>query len=773
MIIERIEIGHFGNLDDLTYDFGPHLNVIEGPNESGKSMIAAFVRYMLYGFGAHRASAELSEREKRISRSTMTAEGAMIISLADGRRFRVERKTVATEQAGRIGYREESVLIDLAEGGISRFHTRPGEAFFSVPEQVYVNTAYFEQLSDSRLNEGEMTQAMENLLFSGDERVNSQRALKNIREARNSLSHPGGVGGAITELQAKCDSLRVRLQDAVICGAHIRKAETRLHITKQKIASAEAERDKLASIDADYRKYLTICSFDKLHEIEHQYGALNDTRDALHRENAHDGFLPDDDYLVSLRAAERLTEVARQNYLLTNEKLDALRKSSRISDEERALLARTEAAGGIEAIEENYTHRHQAARHRRFLAWFLTAFATASLAALLIFVRPLAITPPFAMALLGILCLLGGSFTLFSGYRKLRRDLVAMTESFDTASGADLLCRLKEAEGIRRAIDETRESIRLAEENVEITRENLEKSRLELSDLAAKWGKTITVASLSEGVKNISADALAFLTEDRRLVVEIAEIRGRMDALRTELAGKSEIAIRAQVSPARREAMKTVNYRTIQEGLDYYRGLCESFYDQLRELLDELDEYRRTAENPAMLRSEYMWYFDKIHELEQRRDAYEMASEAISRSSEALRAKISPRLSEYASPLLQATTDARYESMSITNRLSATYIENGVERPIAEMSGSTKQIAYLAMRLALISILYDEMPPLCFDESLAHQDGERIRSILEFLASGQVGMQCIFFTCRTDVASIAAEAASDTVCFALEGENNE
>ena len=219
--------------------------------------------------------------------------------------------------------------------------------------------------------------------------------------------------------------------------------------------------------------------------------------------------------------------------------------------------------------------------------------------------------------------------------------------------------------------------------------------------------------------------------------------------------------------------MKTVNDRTIQEGLEYYRGLCESFYDQLRELLDELDEYRRTAENPALLRSEYMWYFDKIHELEQRRDAYEMATVAIEKSSGALRAKISPRLSEYATPLLQATTYERYEGMSITNRLSATYTENGVERPIAEMSGSTKQIAYLAMRLALISILYDEMPPLCFDESFAHQDCERALSILKFLSSEHTGMQCILFTCHPEVARIAAEAADDTVCFALEGESNE
>ena len=773
MIIERIEIGHFGNIDDRTYDFGPRLNVIEGPNESGKSMIAAFVRYMLYGFGAHRASAELSEREKRVSRTSLSAEGAMILRLSDGRRFRVERKTVATEQAGRVGYREESVLIDLAEGGATRFHTRPGEAFFSVPEQVYLNTAYFEQLSDARLNEGEMTQAMENLLFSGDERVNSLRALKNIREARNSLTHPGGVGGAIAELTAKSNAIRIRLQEAIIRGAQIRKSETSLHNVRQKIASAEAERDKLAGIDEDYRKYLTICSFDKLHEVENQYRSLSAAREALHRECGHDGFLPNEDYVASLRTAERVTEIARQNYLRTNEKLTELKKSLSVTDEEKELMARTENAGGVEAVEADYAKRHGVARRKRVFAWMLSVMAALGLAALLIFVRPLAVTPPFAMALLGILILLGASVTMFSGYRKLRRGLIALAESYGTASGAALLCRLKEIEGIRRAMDESRESVRLAEENVDITRENFEKFRRELSSLAEKWGKGIVGGSLAESVKSISAQALDFLTEDRRLDVEIAEIRGRMNALRTELAGKSEVTIRAQVSPARREAMKTVNYRTIQEGLEYYRGICETFYGQQRALLDELDEYRRTAENPALLRSEFMWYDERIRELEHRRDAYEMASVAIERSSDALRAKISPRLSEYASPLLQTTTEGRYEGMSISNRLAATYKENGEEHPIAEMSGSTKQIAYLAMRLALISILYDEMPPLCFDESMAHQDKVRALAILKFMASDHVGMQSILFTCHSEITRLAAEADADTVCFILEGATNE
>lgn len=52
MIIERIEIKSFGQLTDTTLEFSDTINVIEGQNEAGKSTIAAFIKYMLYGFEA-------------------------------------------------------------------------------------------------------------------------------------------------------------------------------------------------------------------------------------------------------------------------------------------------------------------------------------------------------------------------------------------------------------------------------------------------------------------------------------------------------------------------------------------------------------------------------------------------------------------------------------------------------------------------------------------------------------------------------------------------
>ena len=56
MIIERIEIKSFGQLTDTTLEFSDTINIIEGQNEAGKSTIAAFIKYMLYGFEAYTAN---------------------------------------------------------------------------------------------------------------------------------------------------------------------------------------------------------------------------------------------------------------------------------------------------------------------------------------------------------------------------------------------------------------------------------------------------------------------------------------------------------------------------------------------------------------------------------------------------------------------------------------------------------------------------------------------------------------------------------------------
>ena len=77
MLILEVKVKHFGLLDYFEVKFGDKLNVIEGSNESGKSTLAAFIRFMLYGFTPDPAG--LEERRKRTSWETGTAEGEMTV----------------------------------------------------------------------------------------------------------------------------------------------------------------------------------------------------------------------------------------------------------------------------------------------------------------------------------------------------------------------------------------------------------------------------------------------------------------------------------------------------------------------------------------------------------------------------------------------------------------------------------------------------------------------------------------------------------------------
>ena len=95
MIIEKIEIRSFGLLRDMTLEFAPTVNIIEGQNEAGKTTIAAFIKYMLFGFDTVENDEVLSERKKRINWETGTAEGSMVVRIKD-KRYLITRSTAPT-----------------------------------------------------------------------------------------------------------------------------------------------------------------------------------------------------------------------------------------------------------------------------------------------------------------------------------------------------------------------------------------------------------------------------------------------------------------------------------------------------------------------------------------------------------------------------------------------------------------------------------------------------------------------------------------------------
>ena len=72
--------------------------------------------------------------------------------------------------------------------------------------------------------------------------------------------------------------------------------------------------------------------------------------------------------------------------------------------------------------------------------------------------------------------------------------------------------------------------------------------------------------------------------------------------------------------------------------------------------------------------------------------------------------------------------------------------------------------------MALIDMLYTEKPPTLFDESFAHQDNARAKSMMKAIkALSGMGQQSFIFTCREREAGLAKEISSSAEIFKLSG----
>ena len=94
--------------------------------------------------------------------------------------------------------------------------------------------------------------------------------------------------------------------------------------------------------------------------------------------------------------------------------------------------------------------------------------------------------------------------------------------------------------------------------------------------------------------------------------------------------------------------------------------------------------------------------------------------------------------------------------------------KDGERRSIDFLSGGTRDLSYVSLRMALIDMLYGERPPVCFDESFAHQDNVRAKSMMKALKKlSDDGQQSFVFTCREREAALARDVSKSSGVYKL------
>ena len=774
MIIEKINIKSFGMITDMSLEFSTGINVIEGENEAGKSTIAAFIKYMLYGFPNDGSQDALSERDKRISWTTGKAEGSMTVTVK-GKSYLINRYTALVESSDRRAYKEDSAIIDLDTGAPVFGKVPAGEVFFGVDRELFENTAFVGQIGDSRINEGSVKESIENILFSGSERINNQRAAAKVTLKMEKLLNKNGTGGVIYDLMRRSEGYEEDFKRADEDNKKILAKEAKLHEIKVERQKEIDRGEKFRDLDFCHNNVLIIQDFDRLHELEAAYSAKCEQYNSYIAENTRAGFVPNMQYLTDIALARHGVDEAYRTLVDADRKYDEEKSAVGITKEIEGAIELAEELGGEKKLLDD------AKKIRRNQIYNIAAAIGGGLVAVAALVFEIAAKGALATALYRVLFGLLGGIGLLAGaamvffFFKNKALLLESVKRFSTDSLPEFI---KKADVIT-AAREKRDAMARSTENarcaLEEAKAKYEEAKLTLLEVILRWGEEPPKSSLGEFLDGLEIKARVFIDGERELCDEKLELEAKVKELRRVLSGKSEIDIRAQVSPLKRKVLSEIEHEDILAGIEDSKRKVLAHDILVEEIEGELAVLKTSTTDPGELYSKIQANDAKIEELKTQHKAHYIALRAIEAASDNLREEISPRLGEYSSGLMEIMTNKKYSAFDLTDGLKLTFKDSaGDDKSVDFLSGGTRDLAYIAVRMALIDMLYTEKPPISFDESFAHQDNVRASAMMRAIhALSEEGHQSFIFTCRAREAALATELSKRTEVFRLSAADEE
>lgn len=700
MYIESIHITAFAALQGYTLTLSDGLNVLKGRNESGKSTVAEFIRFVLYGFDGK------VDRERYTGFSSSSAEGSLILCDKD-KRYRVERKVAGTKEV--CGVYDLDTGSRLFEGQV------PGEALLGVPAGLFVSTAFVGQTAGSRIDGRATSEAVENLLFSGDEGISVKKALKRLDDARVALLHKNRKGGRIWDLENEISAQKVLLAEATDGNAEILSLESSIAELKRKLA--DEERD-FAELEARLEDF-------KIMELRRQNQKLAELADAFHEATSlavthketytRNGFFPDGEYLESLKNCGG--EIGRRDARVKEIEADLQKLNLQIEK------ARTEKEE-LDREEERKKALLSAKRGTALAAAVLCCilFLCAALGTALMFMTAKeGAGTVFAIVTVLLMGGMVGGFVLVSRYAAAMRDMVHIIGNRE---------------------DIFKDRLERIGKELSAAREERSKYKRMLDDLCGKWNLIPTAKALNELAWVIQEERrVTFGQEKARLayVQMKTEVEAQQRASELEDDGR-EISIPEDFQP--KEAVRKRDL--LKELIRSKREHCQRFEVRLAQLT-------ATAVPPSAISERITALEYERDTLKSKYDAYVLASEKLAEAGETVRASISPKLSQAAGALMDTVTDGKYAELGVDGAFAMTFrpeTENGGRMTQDErfMSAGTSDAAYISLRMALAELIgkSESALPLIFDESFARLDDQRLANLLKLLSVG--GRQCLLFT---------------------------
>lgn len=764
MQIQKLYIKEYGALSDKEFCFSEGINLLEGSNESGKSTILSFIRFMLYGMPRRTAGETVSERERGLSWQNGIAEGAMEL-ISQGKGYRIERKGQLRGGSTRETYGETCRILDLETGNEVFKGEIPGKLFLGITGEMFTATACIRQLECTDINSDEVNSSLENLLFAADEEIDTQKVQGKLDDLRRALLYKNGKGGKIFELETAKTLLENRLETAKRNAQDIIAKEATVEKLK---AVSEKAKKQFEEADAKLRLYetaTTLRRFETLHSYEKQYDEQEAALETLCCEKGYQNALPDRETLgVIDRFTSALSDATQKHRFATTAETQA--QNAPCGDRELAhFYEKTDEEGGKDSLCSRFLRVTRKRKNAVICAMLLLFLAALSLAAgaLTVFTDIFSAynsyMPFLFYALLGLGLLLGlfGILSISAAARA-KKTASALVEKIGLVAtgvnGASLEAHIETCRK-NHELCKTYDATLLAAKTALTEATNALNALL---DNTARMLSSIgvvcedkTSAALLARLKETYETLFAVCGEKEKIENKMNALRDLIDELRENLKDRNEGALSASIGRRKpSDLLSELDLEKIRFAYDYSKTQHTLNEQKKIALEKELIALTSTAENPARVNAKLN---EILRELETNRlkfDAIVMANETLGIACENLRRNVTPKLRIRAGELMKKMTGGKYCDLGISGDMKITVIADHTTRSIDAMSKGTRDAAYLSLRLALAEMVCEEnMPPLLFDESFTQLDETRTKAMLSMLTEYSAeNTQTLLFTCH-------------------------
>ena len=743
MLIRRMT-ATFGQLQNRTLELREGLNIIQSPNESGKSTWCAFLASMLYGINSReRDRAGFIADKNRYAPWAGTAMSGRLDCVADLGELTLTRTT--RRQTSPMG--EFSAVYTGTGDAVPELTGRTcGETLLGVSREVFERSAFIRQSGLAVTQDAGLERRIAALISAGEEDTSYIEAAEALKKQLNRRRY--NKTGLLPALEGELAETDRQLSEISDLEAQLTQARSQLEALSVQEAALTAELSLHDRWEAVQKRRALSGAEIAAREAEERAVSL--------RRRAEEERLPENDTIARLRGAiVNLQTVRKSVERARGERDEAMKQLLKAEANlgESPFAGQSPDSARKEAQQTGQTDKIPGAVAVRELAIFFLFLAAAGGVFALLYAR----TSTLDLPLMGMVpwLLPGAVAAVVAGtgayisrlYRthtlkNLRQ--AALTKRFGTtdqeaiAAMADTYCKLYEAR------DAAQEAVNAKTAAADTLYNSLSSN---------EQGILLEVRRFAPAAFDIpTADSLLRQCAVRRKELSEAEAAAREARLRWE--------VQSQQLPQTEENDLPFPPQRSRGAVEAELTRTKEAIAAARSAADRLTGRLHAVGDPAVLTSIQAEQREQREKLEGEYAALQMAMEALDSANTTLQNRFSPELGRRAAEIFAGLTGGRYGGVVLDRsfHLSAEPAGEGVYREAELLSAGALDQLYLAVRLAICDLVLppEKAVPIILDDALANFDDDRCAAALNYLKKAARKRQILLFTCHSREADFFA-----------------